>query len=216
MIPSTGTNGNTPLMKVDSDGYWAISYDSGAKYNRVLDSSNQPIKAKPDENQSYVESLVIVNNDIVITLKDGTEHSIPIGKISPYKAIDLGLSIKLSSSNYGANSSHQAGGLYLWGDDKNDGIIWMYEAPSLSSIAGTSYNIVRKNLGDTWRIPTRAEQIELITRCKWIRTTLNGVAGIKVEGPNGNSIFLPPTGYALPKIGPIGSWQTADPTGGYY
>ena len=49
--------------------------------------------------------------------------------------------------------------------------------------------------GGTWRMPTRAEQDELRKKCKWKWTTLNGVNGYKVTGPNGNSIFLPAAGY---------------------
>ena len=50
------------------------------------------------------------------------------------------------------------------------------------------------NMGGEWRIPTIEEIIELRTKCTWTRTTLNGVKGYNVEGPNGNSIFLPTAG----------------------
>ena len=51
------------------------------------------------------------------------------------------------------------------------------------------------SLGDKWRIPTRAEQDELRTKCTWTWTETNGVSGYLVTGPNGNSIFLPAAGY---------------------
>jgi hypothetical protein len=44
-------------------------------------------------------------------------------------------------------------------------------------------------------MPTKAEQEELHTKCKWYWITQNGVNGYKVTGPNGNSIFLPAAGY---------------------
>ena len=50
-------------------------------------------------------------------------------------------------------------------------------------------------LGDKWRIPTRAEQDELRTKCTWEWTELNGVNGYEVTGPSGKSIFLPAAGY---------------------
>ena len=37
--------------------------------------------------------------------------------------------------------------------------------------------------------------LELIYNCTWQRTTLNGVNGCWVTGPNGNSIFVPAAGY---------------------
>ena len=48
--------------------------------------------------------------------------------------------------------------------------------------------------GGSWRMPTRAEQDELRNNCTWEWTSLNGVNGYCVTGPNGNSIFLPAAG----------------------
>ncbi|HLW09565.1 MAG TPA: hypothetical protein VKX35_04140, partial [Fermentimonas sp.] len=62
-------------------------------------------------------------------------------------------------------------------------------------ICGTIYDIARTKWGDTWRLPNEQEQKELMFYCTWRRTTVNGVYGMKITGGNGNSIFLPPTGY---------------------
>ena len=43
-------------------------------------------------------------------------------------------------------------------------------------------------------MPTKGELKELLEECDWTWTTLNGVNGCKVTGPNGNSIFLPAAG----------------------
>ena len=51
------------------------------------------------------------------------------------------------------------------------------------------------NLGDSWRMPTEAEWTELQENCTWTWTTQNGVDGRLITGPNGNSIFLPATGW---------------------
>jgi hypothetical protein len=51
------------------------------------------------------------------------------------------------------------------------------------------------NWGSQWRMPTRVEHSELRDWCTWTWTTLGGVKGYKVTGPNGNSIFLPTAGY---------------------
>ncbi len=56
------------------------------------------------------------------------------------------------------------------------------------------------NMGGAWRMPTKAELDELRTLCTWAwqeagNTAYNGVAGYKVTGSNGNSIFLPATGF---------------------
>ena len=50
------------------------------------------------------------------------------------------------------------------------------------------------HLGRKWRMPSRGELEELINQCTWENSTENGVAGQKVTGPNGNSIFIPYAG----------------------
>ncbi len=50
------------------------------------------------------------------------------------------------------------------------------------------------NWGSSWRMPTDDEWTELMTECDWTWTTLNGVNGRLVTGPNHNSIFLPAAG----------------------
>ena len=53
------------------------------------------------------------------------------------------------------------------------------------------------NWGADWRMPTKEELEELyqLTTWKWI--TVNGVEGRLLTGPNGNSIFMPATGFYL-------------------
>ena len=48
--------------------------------------------------------------------------------------------------------------------------------------------------GGNWRMPTKAEQDELRTQCTWTWTTLKGVEGYEVTGPNTNYLFLPAAG----------------------
>ncbi len=50
------------------------------------------------------------------------------------------------------------------------------------------------NMGGSWRMPIAEELQELIDECTWTWTTLNGINGYNVEGPNGNAIFLPAAG----------------------
>ncbi|MBR2416136.1 MAG: hypothetical protein IKB11_05220, partial [Bacteroidaceae bacterium] len=58
-------------------------------------------------------------------------------------------------------------------------------------------DVVTVKWGGSWRMPTTEEQHELIDKCTWEWTTLNGVNGYRVTGPNGNNIFLPAAGYRL-------------------
>ena len=51
------------------------------------------------------------------------------------------------------------------------------------------------NWGSSWRMPTTEQLQELQENCTWTWTQQNGKYGQLGTGPNGNSIFLPATGY---------------------
>lgn len=130
-------------------------------------------------------------------------------------AVDLGLSVKWACCNVGASVPEGYGGYYAWGEteeksnytlstykywsDKNgDG--YGYNEPNEyqnigSNISGTSYDVAHVKWGGSWRMPTLSEILELCNKCSWEWTTVNGVSGRKVTGPNGNSIFLPAAGF---------------------
>lgn len=53
------------------------------------------------------------------------------------------------------------------------------------------------NWGSEWRTPTKEQFDELQSECNWTLTTYHDVKGYEVTGPNGNTIFLPETGWRL-------------------
>ena len=132
--------------------------------------------------------------------------------------VDLGLSsgTKWATCNVGANSPEEYGGYYAWGETEeksnydwstykwcngSENIMTKY---CIESYYGTVDNktvldpeddVAHVKWGGSWRMPTKAELEELRTKCTWQWTTLNGVNGYNVTGPNGNSIFLPAAGY---------------------
>jgi hypothetical protein len=196
LIPASGVDGVTPQIMVDSDGYWIISYDNGYTFVTLTDDLGNAIKASGEDGVSFFDSVEVSANEIRIILKDGSEIVLPLGEIPPLKAVDLGLSVKWASFNMGASSETDSGELYYWGDPDNSGGN-NYEAPPVDNICGTIYDIARAKWGGTWRLPDEEEQKELIFHCTWRRVTVNGVQGMRITGRNGNSIFLPPTGYRV-------------------
>ncbi len=66
------------------------------------------------------------------------------------------------------------------------------------------------NWGGSWRMPTKDELDELITKCTWESKELNGKKGYKVTGPNGNFIFLPNAGrfnvWSIINVGESGNY----------
>lgn len=114
------------------------------------------------------------------------------------KPVDLGLSVKWASFNVGAAKPEQYGGLYGWGDatgTKTSTDNSEYPTPKPpKNISGTKYDIAHRKWGGAWRLPTRAEEEELVQKCDWKKDTYHGVKGYTVTGPNENQIFLPAVG----------------------
>lgn len=146
-------------------------------------------------------------------------------------AVDLGLSVKWAGCNVGADSPEEYGGYFAWGETttKSDyssstSITYGLSISELESrgIIGAdgqlapAYDAATVNWGDDWRMPTLDEMKELIDRCTWEWTSVNGVNGRLVTGPNGNSIFLPAAGEryntSLGSAGSFGYYWSATPS----
>lgn len=142
-----------------------------------------------------------------------------VGKHEGHEYVDLGLpsGLKWATCNVGANSPEDYGYYFAWGETQpKENYYWSTykygtDYDQLTKYCSDSYygkdgftdnktvldpedDAATANWGDAWRMPTKAEQDELRTKCKWDWTTQNGVNGYKVTGPNGNSIFLPAVG----------------------
>ncbi len=157
-----------------------------------------------------------------------TSCQIVVYDIKIPEAIDLGLSVKWASFSIGASSPEDYGVYYAWGETEpkedysystykyklGDGSTGFYSKYIVRESQGTIDNktvldpeddVAYVKLGGNWRMPTVAEQDELRNKenCDWERTTLNGVWGYKVTskiaGYEGNSIFLPFTGFYMGK-----------------
>ena len=131
------------------------------------------------------------------------------------EAIDLGLpsGIKWASYNVGATVPEEYGGYYAWGEtEEKSNYEWStykYCNGSYTSLTkyctSSSYGTVDNKTilepeddvahvkwGGSWRMSTLDEIKELDNNGTWTWSTLNGVNGYRVTGPNGNSI-IPPT-----------------------
>lgn len=136
--------------------------------------------------------------NIVAAIEEELERnnaSLPKG----FYAVDLGLSVKWASCNVGADVPEGYGGYYAWGEtEEKSNYTWenykYYESSIGSNISGTSYDVATVKWGGSWRMPTLDEIKELSDKCSWERTSVNGVSGHRVTGPNGKSIFLPAAG----------------------
>lgn len=147
--------------------------------------------------KSQTSKLALLKIDSVVILKD---------EITPGDLIDLGLSVKWASKNVGATKPEEYGGYYAWGEteEKRDYSLSTYQYYNSktsdfinigTNICGTTYDVARAKLGGSWRMPTHAEQEQLVSNCTCTAYTLNGVKGVRFKSnKNGNSIFLPCAG----------------------
>ena len=76
-----------------------------------------------------------------------------------------------------------------------------------SGVLAPEHDAAQEHWGGDWRMPTNQEFEDLISKCDWNWTTMNGVKGYVVRGRGeyaSNSIFLPCAGYghgpSLPSI----------------
>ena len=145
-------------------------------------------------------------------------------------AVDLGLSVKWAICNVGATSPEEYGDYFAWGEtstketyDDDNCPTWGLSCSELQSQGyidsegnlTAQYDAATANWGGNWRMPTYAELNELSTKCTWTWATRNGVNGYNVEGPNGNSIFLPAAGgrvgSSLDGAGSSGGYRSSTP-----
>ena len=131
--------------------------------------------------------------------------------------VDLGLSVKWATCNVGSSKPEEYGYYLAWGETQpkstydwstykycngNENTLTKYNNSSVygsvdnKTTLELSDDAAHVNWGGSWRMPTKAEQDELRTRCTWTWTSQNGVNGYKVTSKrNGNSIFLPAASF---------------------
>lgn len=149
------------------------------------------------------------NARVTVKLKNGMQASayVVVGA-KKMRAVSLGLSVDWADRNIGAAAPECDGYFYTWGDTDlrlRNYVASGYKFGAASdkyyrySKANPEYVLVADDdpaaqLGGGWRMPTTAEVEELIAKAEWKLEVKNGVKGYTVSH-NGNSIFLPVTGY---------------------
>lgn len=130
-----------------------------------------------------------------------------------HKFIDLGLSSGLlwADCNMGAISPENPGYYYSWGEVSPKNTFGMDNYKFYDTTISDRYtkyttkdglytllsqdDAATMEWGTRCRIPTKEDMYELCDECKW--TLKSDGSGYTVKGPNGNSIFLPMTGFNI-------------------
>ena len=134
------------------------------------------------------------------TLRWAGEPGVPDGpNTNGHEYVNLGLPSGLlwATCNIGANVPEEDGKFYAWGEintkDTYVSTSYTISGWQMNDISGNiQYDAAKANWGGDWRMPTKAEQEELLNNCTWTWMIQNN--GWKVTGPNGNYIYLPNAG----------------------
>lgn len=163
-----------------------------------------------------LKAIYYVSKDDKVEFSDDFPFPENNNMVNGHEYIDLGLSVKWATCNVGAEKPEDYGDYFAWGETspKNTYNWSTYKWCKGSNNTMTKYctfsnygtvdnkttleladDAAHVNWGGSWRMPTKAEQDELRTKCTWVWSDLNGKKGYKVTGPNGNFIFLPAAGF---------------------
>ena len=129
--------------------------------------------------------------------------------INGHKFVDLGLPSGLlwSKTNIGAASYTDNGGYFAWGETSpKTSYTWStykwgsnpskYNSTDGKTTLDAADDAATVNWGAPCRMPDTSEFQELYDECNWSwKSSYNGASGYLVTGPNGNTIFLPASGY---------------------
>lgn len=114
----------------------------------------------------------------------------------------------------------QPGGYYDWGatvsltENDMSNTLWSESTPfgwvrtiaEGQSLTDIGHDVARNLWGDSWRMPTEEEITNLCFGATWElagtiapSSTIGYIAGYRITGSNGNSIYLPAAGYRYPQ-----------------
>ena len=219
---------NIYTYDVNKDGLINVS-DVTFLVNNILgnpndgeDEHNFFYDVNGDDVVNVTDVTSLVNKILGLPNPDENFFNCPDGN-HPHK-VDLGLhsGTLWSCCNVGAENPITSGNYYAWGETgvkdvyDEENFIYCFEDEEPRDIAATPYDVAYKVWGNTWRMPSEAQMKELIEKCHSEETILNDVIGWLFISPNGNSIFLPASGYKVDDTvyhnGVMGYYWTSTPS----
>lgn len=180
--------------------------------NEIKQLIKDNVEHYPDRNLYWDKEISAEDRNLITFIKNNDFLFIPTDnqkdnpgiiirrniKWGGMKMVDLGLpsGTLWADRNLGANAPEQYGNYYRFGD------AFYYEKYSPehrsedvgSDIAGTDSDAATVTLGKEYHTPTFEQFKELLGNCRQEWITFNGVNGVEVTGPNGNSVFFPAAG----------------------
>ena len=126
------------------------------------------------------------NDEIVNDLSNNQEYKV---NNNGHGYVDLGLSVLWATCNVGANAPSDQGNKYAFGETQ------VKSSYTSSNYTGGEADVAKELWGGDWRLPTKSELEDIVTRCSWADNTRNNIHVVTATGPNGSSIDLPYYSY---------------------
>lgn len=175
----------------------AVASVTDGKVKAIKDGSTRiTVKTQDRGFWSYCEVVVSAKSETP------TFDFTASGSKDGYDYVDLGLSVKWATHNIGTDKIEGIGEYYAWGEltpyNKKLTYInygWTYPPCSPDAVLSSIYDTATELWSRSWRMPTAAEQKELINGCDW--TWVDNINNTSASGyvatskKNGKSIFLP-------------------------
>lgn len=136
---------------------------------------------------------------VIASSSENVEDGHGIAHQDKFNGVDLGLPSGTiwANMNVGANSVSDFGDLFSWGESetKESYTDYDYVKETKNQTLRGRHDAAYTVLGSEWHTPSTKDFDELIENCYWRWTILNGHNGYEIKGRNGNSIFLPASGW---------------------
>lgn len=176
-----------PQTVSDTPAYFYLSYthtlaEGGER--TVTKSIYLPGSWEQNKIYNYIINLSLDVNNITIStdIADMEDTTDPTIGDTPAEAVDLGLSVKWASYDYGATSPYDVSPEFKFSDanlNSGDSYYNLTESQDRAS-----------KWGSNWSTPTLEQWNELIDNCTITETTINGSKGYLIKAKNNNEIFL--------------------------
>lgn len=212
-VTETANNNIKATAKLIKKNYIKTSEEGFALFKRDCESALEHKKISSGTRSGETSVLFDVDNQDEYVIKPYiiSDDTYFYGEEYDDKWVDLGLSVLWAKYNVGANSPEEYGGYYAWGEiEEKDEYSWdnylygkiitsydgerkiIVDTDKIDNIiSGTKHDAAHIYYHEKARMPYGADIEELFELCSCNISTMNGVNGIIIIGPNGNSIFIP-------------------------
>lgn len=170
----------------------ALGNSAGAQIRNVAN----PTDAQDIVTKAYIDSRIAELREYIL---DSIEFSNTYGPYNGHVFVDLGLpsGLKWAACNIGASGPNDFGDYFAWGETtpKTSFTEDNYTYHSTPEVLPLIDDAAYVNWGAGWRMPTKAEFLELLDNCTWTLVSENNEYYYVATGSNGNSIVFPFAGF---------------------